>query len=47
MCIRDSNESGLAYYSKIGFIDYSVNKAVPLNDGTPVDRISKKYAVGR
>ena len=45
--IRSDNESGLAYYSKIGFIDYSVNKAVPLKDGTPVDRISKKYAVGR
>ena len=43
--IRADNESGLNYYSKMGFNDYSVAKAVPLQNGTPVDRISKKYIV--
>ena len=41
--IRADNVSGLGYYSKMGFIDYAVAEAVPLRDGTPVDRISKKY----
>ena len=41
--IRADNVPGLGYYSKMGFVDYSVAKAVPLSDGTPVDRISKKY----
>lgn len=41
--IRADNVPGLAYYSKMGFVDYSVAEAVPLSDGTPVDRISKKY----
>lgn len=43
--IRADNVSGLSYYSKIGFLDYSVANAVPLNDGTPIDRISKKFNV--
>ena len=41
--IRADNVPGLGYYSKMGFVDYSVAKVVPLSDGTPVDRISKKY----
>jgi L-amino acid N-acyltransferase YncA len=41
--IRADNVGGLAYYSRIGFVDYSIEKAVPLKDGTPVNRISKKY----
>lgn len=44
--IRADNRSGLTYYTKMGFIDYHVNKAVPLSDGTPVDRISKQFEVG-
>lgn len=43
--IRADNSGGLAYYSKMGFEDYSVNKAVPLADGTLVDRISKWFVV--
>ncbi|MFK8081200.1 MAG: N-acetyltransferase family protein [Granulosicoccus sp.] len=43
--IRADNQSGLAYYTKMGFVDYHTDKAVPLNDGTPVDRISKRYDV--
>lgn len=41
--IRTDNKSGLTYYTKMGFIDHSVSLAVPLNDGTPVDRISKRF----
>jgi hypothetical protein len=43
--IRADNISGLSYYSKMGFVDYYVDNAVPLSDGTPVDRISKKFEV--
>lgn len=43
--IRADNRSGLAYYDKMGFEDYSTQNAVPLMDGTPVDRISKRYLV--
>lgn len=40
--IRADNTGGLAYYGKMGFQDYSVAKGVLLDDGTPVDRISKR-----
>ncbi len=40
--IRADNAGGLAYYARMGFEDYRVAKAVPLADGTPVDRISKR-----
>ncbi|MCP4487172.1 MAG: GNAT family N-acetyltransferase [Gammaproteobacteria bacterium] len=43
--IRADNKSGLSYYSKMGFKDYSIAKKIPLQDGTPVDRISKKFTV--
>lgn len=43
--IRADNVAGLSYYSKIGFVDYHVHPAVPLKDGTLVDRLSKKYQV--
>lgn len=41
--IRADNTGGLAFYSKMGFQDYHVDRAVPLSDGTPVDRINKRY----
>ncbi|HEV7661434.1 MAG TPA: GNAT family N-acetyltransferase [Allosphingosinicella sp.] len=41
--IRADNEGGLAFYGKMGFQDYQVDRAVPLGDGTPVDRINKRY----
>ncbi|WP_018235220.1 GNAT family N-acetyltransferase [Ensifer sp. BR816] len=41
--IRADNIGGLAYYGKMGFVDYKVDKAVPLKDGRTVDRISKRY----
>jgi len=41
--IRADNEGGLAFYGKQGFKDHAVARGVPLNDGTPVDRISRRY----
>ncbi|CUJ94590.1 hypothetical protein RUE5091_01434 [Ruegeria denitrificans] len=41
--IRADNRMGLSYYDKMGFRDYSVAYSVPLRDGTPVDRISKRF----
>jgi len=41
--IRADNRSGLAYYTKMGFTDRTVRKAVPLQDGTCIDRISKQF----
>lgn len=40
--IRADNVPGLAYYAKMGFVDYAVISGVPLSDGTPVDRIQRK-----
>ena len=40
--IRADNAPGLGYYSAMGFQDYAVIPAVPLRDGTPVDRIRKR-----
>lgn len=44
--IRADNAGGLAYYARMGFQDYAVARGVPLADGTPVDRISRRYLVG-
>lgn len=41
--IRADNTGGLAFYAAMGFQDDRVTPAVPLADGTPVDRISKVY----
>ncbi len=43
--IRADNAGGLAFYSRMGFIDHEVVPAVPLKDGTPVDRIRKRFAL--
>jgi L-amino acid N-acyltransferase YncA len=43
--IRADNRGGLAYYEKMGFRQYQVLTGVPLRDGTPVDRIFKKYVL--
>ncbi len=45
--IRADNTGGLIFYEKMGFEDYKTTKAVPLKDGTPIDRISKRYWVNR
>ena len=41
--IRADNVGGLAFYGKQGFEDHSVKPAVPLRDGRPVDRVSKRF----
>ena len=41
--IRADNFGGLAFYDKMGFEDYKVDRAVPLNGGAPVDRINKRF----
>lgn len=43
--IRADNTGGLAYYSKMGFLDHSVEKDKPLKGGILVDRISKRLAL--
>jgi L-amino acid N-acyltransferase YncA len=43
--IRADNTGGLAFYSRMGFRDHSVRAAVPLKDGTPVDRIHKRLTL--
>ena len=45
--IRADNTGGLAYYEKMGFRTYNTLGKVPLNDGTPVDRIQKQYLLKR
>jgi len=43
--IRADNRAGLAYYSKMGFEDYSIRRGIPLKDGTPIDRVSKQFLI--
>ena len=43
--IRADNVPGLAYYSQLGFVDYGRVLDVPLSDGTPMDRVRKKYTL--
>ncbi|RUL99668.1 GNAT family N-acetyltransferase [Rhizobium chutanense] len=44
--IRADNVSGLGYYAKMGFETYDRLLQVPLQDGTPVDRIKKRFSLG-
>jgi L-amino acid N-acyltransferase YncA len=41
--IRADNVGGQSFYAKQGFVDHSVTPAVALSDGTPVDRVHKRY----
>lgn len=41
--IRADNVLGLNYYEKMGFKDFSVAYGVPLRDGTPVNRVTKRF----
>lgn len=43
--IRADNVPGLGYYSAMGFRDQDVTKAVPLSDGTLIDRVSKRFSL--
>ena len=41
--IRADNVAGLRYYGGLGFVDYDRLLDVPLRDGTPVDRVRKRF----
>ena len=43
--IRADNVGGLAFYGRLGFIDDGIHRGIPLSDGTPIDRISKRYVL--
>lgn len=43
--IRTDNGGGLAFYDRLGFETYAVRPAVPLKNGTPVDRVLKRFLV--
>jgi L-amino acid N-acyltransferase YncA len=43
--IRADNAGGLVYYARLGFTDYDRLVGVPLNDGTPVDRVRKRLEI--
>lgn len=44
--IRADNQSGLAYYQKMGFQTYRTIPGIPLKSGTPVDRVLKRLILG-
>jgi L-amino acid N-acyltransferase YncA len=41
--IRADNTGGLAFYRRLGFAPYRITPAVPLRDGTPVDRLHHRF----
>lgn len=41
--IRADNAGGLAFYTRQGFADHGLTRDVPLADGTPVDRVHKRF----
>lgn len=41
--IRADNAGGLAFYRRLGFVPHGVTPAVPLRDGTPVDRLHHRF----
>jgi L-amino acid N-acyltransferase YncA len=43
--IRADNLGGLAFYARMGFVDHDIHRAVPLKNGTPIDRVSKRYSL--
>ncbi|MEQ1785276.1 MAG: GNAT family N-acetyltransferase, partial [Hyphomonadaceae bacterium] len=43
--IRADNAGGIAFYSRLGFQDYHRLLARSLKNGTPVDRVRKRYEV--
>ena len=43
--IRADNTGGLAFYARLGFIDYGRLVGVPLKNGAPVDRVRKRFDI--
>ncbi|WP_296675392.1 GNAT family N-acetyltransferase [Novosphingobium sp.] len=44
--IRADNTGGLTFYAKQGFVDHGVTRSAALDDGTLVDRVHKRFALG-
>ena len=44
--IRADNVPGLAYYARIGFVDYARDPDFALNDGTVVGRVARRFDLG-
>lgn len=44
--VRADNAAGLGYYRAMGFTHHETRRAVPLRDGTPIDRISLRRPAG-
>ena len=44
--IRADNASGLPFYAKHGFVEVDRQTGIPLNDGTPVDRVITECRLG-
>ncbi|MFZ2100553.1 MAG: GNAT family protein [Oricola sp.] len=45
--VRADNAGGIAYYEKMGFVPYEVERGVPLRSGRPVDRVFMRRGVAR
>lgn len=43
--IRADNTGGLAFYTRLGFVDYDRLVGVPLKNGVPIDRVRKRLEV--
>ncbi len=43
--IRSDNRPGLAYYARIGFVDFAADPDFALNDGTVVGRVHRRFEV--
>jgi GNAT superfamily N-acetyltransferase len=41
--IRADNTGGLAFYGRMGFVEYDRRIGVPLRNGAPVDRVRKRF----
>ena len=41
--IRADNTGGLAFYGRMGFVDYDRRVGMPLNNGARVDRVRKRF----
>lgn len=43
--IRADNTGGLAFYARLGFVDYDRLPSVPLKNGATVDRVRKRFDI--
>ena len=45
--IRADNAGGLAFYERMGFCDYGRIEGIALKDGSLIDKVRKRYDLGR